>query len=337
VEQASRHSYVIAFETSEPDANPKNNRPRKLKVRVKRPGLSVSHRPEYSPAVPRPTGAAAQMLASEAISKGLTGGPLRLHLQTIPYRDAGGRESVQAVLHIDGPSLAEGAVGPAMAVQVFGYAMSGGRVVDGLALNTSVDLSRFGPVVRTSGISVLTAFPVEPGRIDLRFFVRAGSADLSGSIQRDVAVPAFSPGERVVSSPLFMLPPEGRLVVPFQPKGRPAIPIPFYAGESRFVPDSVVTLTAGQARDVCVLVWRGGAGSTAPFSVTGEIVHSGEEPRPVQIEGLRVSPEADGFDRYLIRLAAPKAAPGVYRLRLSLIESGTGRAIRSETEVEIEG
>ena len=337
VEQISRHSYVIALETSEADA--KNDRPRKLKVKVKRPGLSVSHRPEYSAAAPRPSSrAAVQMAATEAISKGISGGPLHLHLQTLPYCDNDGKASLQVVLLVDGATLTEAAQGKDLAIQIYGYAMAEGRVVDGLALNTSIDLSKFASAVRGSGISVLTAFPVSTGRVDLRFFVRAGSSDLTGSIQRNVAVPAFSEGERVLSAPMFMLPPAGRLVVPFQPKSRPAIAIPFYVGDRRFVPDAAVVLTPGRPRDACVFVWRDRAAGTGPFHVTAELLRGGQEAQTVRIDGApRVVSEADGFDRYVVTVVPPGAAAGAYRIRLTFVEPGTGRSVRTEAEVQLEG
>jgi hypothetical protein len=278
------------------------------------------------------------MLAAEAISKGLSGGPLRIHLSTLPYRDREGQSSVHAVLQVDGPALSEAAQGKELAVQVYGYAMSGGRVLDGMVLNTSLDLSKLGAAVRSSGISVLTAFRVSPGNVDLRFFVRAGSAKATGSIQRGVAVPAFAAGGRVVSAPMFLLPPAGRLIVPFQPQGRPAIKIPFYVGDDRFVPDTLVTLTPGRARDACVFVWRDREGSKAPFSVTGELIQSGQAPRPVRIEGPpRVVPDEDGFDRYVVTVLAPQAPAGAYTLRLMFVEPGTGRTTRTESGVLIEG
>jgi hypothetical protein len=278
------------------------------------------------------------MLASEAISKGLSGGPLRLHLSTLPYRDREGKASVQAVLQVDGAALAEAAQGKDLAIQIYGYAMAGGRVVDGLALNTAIDLAKFGPVVRDSGISVLTAFPVSTGNVDLRFFVRAGSADVTGSIQRDVAVPAFLAGERVLSAPMFMLPPAGRLVVPFQPKSRPAIAIPFYVDDRRFVPDASVVLTPGRAREACVYVWRDRGADLAPFKVTAELIRGGQEPQPVRLDGVpRVVSETDGFDRYVVTVVPPAAAAGAYRLRLTFVEPGTGRAVRTEAEVELDG
>lgn len=335
VDQTSRHSYVIAFAAPEPDNG--KSRFRKLKVRVRRPDLSVSHRAEYSiPPPPSAVGSGAGLQATEAIAKGLTGGALRLHLSTLPHRDPEGKTSVHAVLRIEGPALAEAAQGPALPVQIYGYALAEGRVLEGLAVNTSLDLSKLGKAVRSSGINLVTAFPVPTENVDLRFFVRTGTAEVTGSIQRSVTVPAFNSGERVLSAPMFLLPGAGQVVVPFQPKNRPLIRIPFYAGDSRFVPDAASRLIAGQARDLCVFVWRDRTGAAPPLDVTGEFRQSGQAPRPLQIEGVpRVVPEADGFDRYLLTVRAPES-PGDYALRLTLVESGTGRASSTEIAVVVE-
>jgi VWFA-related protein len=338
VDRISRHSYVIAFEAVE--AEGKNNAPRSLKVKVRRPGLSVSHRPEYSLAAPRLASASSDVesQAREAIAKGLSGGPLQLRLTTLPYRDAAGKQSVNAVLQIGGPALAEAAQGKEMAVQVFGYAMASGRVLDGIALNTSIDLSKFGNAVRDSGINIVTAFPASSGNVDVRFFVRAGTSDVAGSIQRNVGVPAFATDERVLSAPMFPMPIAGHAVFPFQPKSRPQIKIPFYVGDDRFVPDTAVTLKPGQPRDVCVFVWRDRTGPVAPFSVTAELIRSGQTPLPIRGEGaLRIVPDADGFDRYVFSIVAPDVAAGEYTLRLTFVEPGTGRTSRTETSVGIEG
>ncbi|MEO8359898.1 MAG: VWA domain-containing protein [Vicinamibacteria bacterium] len=50
VDQVSRHSYVLAFQA--PASSTPENRQRRLKVVVRRRGLSVSHRPSYSIAAP---------------------------------------------------------------------------------------------------------------------------------------------------------------------------------------------------------------------------------------------------------------------------------------------
>lgn len=336
MDRISRHSYVIAFETSEKGSP--NSRARRLKVRVRRPGLSVSHRPEYTMSPLRSeAGASGVLQATEAIGKGLTGGPLRLHLSTLPYRDEAGNANVQAVLRIGGDALAEAATGKELGLEVYGYALNEGRVLDGLAVQNKVDLSKIGPAVRTSGVNLLTSFPVTAGVVDLRFFVRAGGADVIGSIQRNVAIPGFTPGQRVLSEPLFLLPPSGQVVVPIQPQHRPRIKIPFYVGDDRFVPDASPALKAGERRVACVYAWRDGPGADPAFHVTGELVGASGDTHPVVIDGSpRVVPDPDGFDRYLLTVVPPVVPTGIYRLRLSFQEPGTGRTSRTETAVFVE-
>ena len=337
VDRVSRHSYVIAFEALEAEGG--SDRPRNLKVRVRRRGLTVSHRPEYSTSAPRATSASsAEGQAREAIAKGLSGGPLRLRLTTLPYRDPAGKQSVNAVLQIGGAALAEAVKGKEMAVQVYGYAMASGHVLDGIALNTSIDLSKFGNAVRDSGLNIVTAFPASTGDVDLRFFVRAGTSEVTGSIQRNVAVPAFGGDERVLSAPMFLMANTGQVVFSFQPQSRAPIKIPFYIGDDRFVPDATVILKQGQPRDACVFVWRDRKGPAEPFTVTAELVRSGQAPLPIHLnDAPRVVPDADGFDRYVLSIVPPTSAAGDYTLRLTFVEAATGRISRAETSVVVEG
>lgn len=333
VDQVSRHSYVIAFEAA--DASGKTNKPRKLKIRTRRPGLSVSHRPSYLVTASKSGdgGAAVGMQVREALSKGLSGGPLRLHLTTLPYQDPQGKASVQAVLQIEGRDLAESAKGGALAVQVYGYLMSGGRVLDSLALNTSLDLSKFGDAVRTSGIRLLTAFPALPGDQELRFFVRTGAAGITGTIRTGVTVPEFR-SDAVISTPIFTASPAGKVVVPFQPGARPQIKVPFYVDNEPFVPDVPATLVAGRPREVCVFVWRDRSASNAPLNVTAEMVREGESALPVRVEDPpRVVSDPDGFDRYLITVVAPEAPVGDYAFRLTFVEPGTGRVVTTQSAI----
>jgi|CXWL01.1.fsa_nt_gi VWFA-related protein len=333
VDQVSRHSYVIAFETA--DASEKANKPRKLKIRTRRPGLSVSHRPSYLVAAPK-SGDAARSVGiqiREALSKGLSGGPLRLHLTTLPYQDPEGRASVQAVLQIEGSDLAAAATGTALAVQVYGYLMSGGRVLDSLALNTSLDLSTLGNAVRTSGIRLLTAFPASPGDQELRFFVRTGAAGITGTIRSDITVPVFK-SDTVISAPMFTTSPSGKIVVPFQSETRPKIKVPFYVDDEAFVPDAPATLIPGRPREVCVFVWRGRSASNAPMSVTAEMAREGESALPVRVEDPpRVVSDPDGFDRYLITVVASDAPVGEYAFRLTFVEPGTGSAVTTQSAI----
>ena len=336
MEQLSRHYYVLAFQPAEPTA--KGGRPRNLKVRVRGTGRSVSHRAAY--VVPAPSaslGAAARRLAAaEAIGKGLSGGPVSLRLVAMPYRDREGGSSIPAVLYIDRPALAAVARGGRLDLQVYGYAMAAGRVLDTMILETTLDLSKLGPSVRSDGVRVLTAFAVPPGAVELRFFVRAGAAEDIGTIRLQVEVPAAVEGETRLSPPVAMLPPTGKIVVPLPTRNGPQLEIPFRLGSAAFVPDAV-SLEPGRALDLCVFVRRARAGSSDPLEVRGEITRPGEAPLPLRIEGVpQVVPDADGFDRYVVTVVPPQATPGTYALRLTFRDAGTGMTAHSETQLVLE-
>jgi VWFA-related protein len=336
MEQVSRHYYVLAFQPADPAAN--RGQPRSLKVRVHGSGRSVSHRAAYVVPVSLSGSdvAAGRLAATEAIGKGLSGGPLSLRLVAMPYRDHEGAPSIPAVLYIDRPVLAAVARGERLDLQVYGYAMAAGRVLDTLTLETTLDLSKLGASVRSDGVRVLTTFAVSPGAVELRFFVRSGAAGDIGSIRRQVEVPTTVEGETRLSPPVLVLPPTGKIVVPLPTRNGPQLEIPFRLGSTAFVPDAV-SLEPDRASDLCVFVRRAHAGSGDSLEVTGEIARPGEPPLPLRIEGApRVVSDADGFDRYVVTVVPPPATPGAYALRLTFREAGTGRTARSETQIVLE-
>ncbi|MEO5761692.1 MAG: VWA domain-containing protein [Vicinamibacteria bacterium] len=336
VEQISRHSYVIAFEAPEPTG--KSEKPRKLKVRIRRPGLSVSHRPTYfaTPAVTSMSADGSRLQAAEAISKGLNTGPLNLNLVTLPYANGEGETRVYALLQIDGPAFASAASGSQIAVQVYGYLMDSGRVVDSMTLNTSIDLGKAGARVRESGLRLITAFSASPGTADLRFAVRAGTGDATGSIQRSVAIPAFTDGTPFVSVPMFTLPAAGKAVVAYQAKDRPPIPIPFFIENERFIPDAAVTLRPGRSSEVVVFSRPARSTNAAQVEVAGEIGKAGLAFMPVKVEETRVVRDRDGFDRIVFHVTVPDLLAGNYVIRFVLRESPSGMRQQLETSVRVE-
>jgi len=338
VDRISRQSYVIAFEAAE--AAEGNNKPRSLKVRVRRPGLQVSHRSSYSPeAGSRGSGGGGDRRAeaAEAIAKGLTGGSAPLHLTTLPYRTREGQLVTHAVLHIGASAFSNATGSGPITVEVFGYVMDEGRVVDSLAASTSLDLARFGDAARKSGLQILTAFPVSAGSADVRFYARVGGSDASGSIQQRVTVPGFTANAPVLSAPMFNLPVAGRVAIPFQPKDRPRIEIPFRLGSEAFVPDTPLVLTPGRTREVTVFVWPARAASRPPFEVTAEITQPGQAPLALRIEGgVRVVTDSDGFDRYLVNVVSPDTGEGTRTLRLIFHDAASGLFTRTETTVRLE-
>lgn len=333
VDQISRHYYVLAFQPAEPA--PKRDKPRSLKVRVGRDGMNVSHRSAYVVPVSPPVAdaAAVRRAAAEAIAKGLSGGSLGLHLVGLPYWDREGGPTLPVVLHVDGPFLAAAARDERLQIQVYGYAMAADRILDTLTMDTTLDLSKLGDALRSNGLRVLTAFAVSPGSVDLRFFVRVGVSGEVGSIRRLVEVPAFVEGQPVLSSLLLTLPATGTIAVPLKTRSGDRLQIPFRLGSEPFVPDSSPTLQPGRPRDVCAFLWPARTGAADPLEVTGEIAREGEAALPLGIDGARVVPDADGFDRYVVSVVAPGAPAGDYALRLTFRDPGSGQISRSETPI----
>ena len=195
-----------------------------------------------------------------------------MQLVALPYRDGKGQDALPTVLHVDGESLAAAARDGRLPIQVYGYALAGGRVLDHLTLETTLDLSKAGGSLRSDGLTVLATFAAAPGDVDVRFFVRAGGSGETGSIRRQVAMPAFAEGTTVLSAAMPTVRATGRIVAPVQTQGRPPLEIPFRAAGEPFLPDTSPVLKPGQPIGLCVFAWPSRAAAGGALDVTGEIV-----------------------------------------------------------------
>ena len=328
---ASRYYYVLAFEPT--DAKRKPGELRKLKVKVKRPGLEVSYRAGYTLADPKAVSApTTQLQSAEMITKGISGGALRLRAVAVPYRSAQGQVSLPVVLEIEGESL--GIAGEkALSLEVYGYALDGaGRIQDALGLTPTLDIAKLGTVIHQKGVQILTAFRVGEGPVDLRFLVREKASGRSGSLRISSVVPSFAGENVVLSPPLFMDDPRARLVIATPSRANQDFQIPFRLGETPFTAQASPVLRNGEAREVCLLVHGGTEDSAA---LKAALVR--EDGRIVAIETgpMRVVKDADRFRR-LVMSVTPKGVPaGDYRLRLSVPSPDNGEDSRSEVAVRV--
>jgi len=335
--EASRHYYVLAFE---PGETRKRERLRKLKVRVKRPGLEVSHRRGYT--IPDPGRAADSvvrgMQAAEAIAKGLTGGAIALRAVAVPYRGPGGRLSLPVVLEVDGRGLLDGGSGKELSLEVFGYALDGeGRIHDAIGFTPSLDRGAAKALLEAKGLQVLTSFAVPAGPVDVRFLVRETGSGRAGSLRLRLEVPAFDPGRLVLSPPLAMDDPRARLVLPTASRALPRLDIPFRLEDTPFTAEALPTLHNGAGRDVCVMAWTGSVryGTEPAYEIEAELLDARGEARGVSLGPLRVVADADGLQRYVFHLTPRDVPPGRYALRVSFRDPSTGKTGRSELDVQV--
>jgi VWFA-related protein len=332
--EASRYYYVLAFEPT--DVKKKAGDLRKLKVKVKRPGLQVSHRAGYTlpdlKAVPAPT---AQLQSAEAIAKGLSGGALRLSAVAVPYRSPEGEVLLPVVLEIDGESLVAGG-GKAMSLEIYGYALDAatGRIQDAFGLTPTLDLEKVGPGLRKTGVQVLSAFRVQEGPVDLRFLAREPASGRTGSLRSASFVPSFKAGTSTLSPPLLMDDPRARLVIPTASRANPNLQIPFRLEDTPFTPQASPLLRNGEGREVCLMAWGNAAGGDSS-GLKAALVREDGQALPLETGKSRVVSDADGFRRLVVTVT-PKGVPrGDYRLRFTAASPGT-EEIRSELGVRVD-
>ncbi len=337
---ASRRYYVLAFEPLDPKGKP--DRLRKLKVRVRGDGLSVSHRRGYAIADPKREASPAQaaLQSAEAIAKGLSGGPLALGAVAVPYRNAKGGVSLSVILQVDGRALAEGAPSKPLALEVFGYAFDGeGHVLDTVSVSPMIDLAAVKPVLQAKGFQVITSFSVPEGAVDLRFLVREKASRRTGSLRLRLEMPAFGDERMVLSPALAMDDPRTRLLVTAPSRGLPSLEIPFRLADAPFTAEPSPALANGSRRDVCVMAWGGAArdGGEPAFEVEAQLVDAAGSARELRLAGpARVVPDADGIERYVLGLAPAGFAAGRYLLRIDFVDPVSGERARSELPVRIE-
>jgi VWFA-related protein len=332
MDSISRTYYVLAFE---PADQGKPGRRRSLDVRVRRSGLSVSHRRAYVlPKRSEPDLAADRLAAAEAIAKGLSGTGSSLSVLAIAQRGLDGAVSLPTVLHIDGKTLAAAAKGERLGIQVFGYAMAAGRVLDSLTLETTLDLTKLGERLSRDGLRLLTVFVVPDETVEIRFFARAAGSIELGSIRHAVTA-ADDSGALLLSPAMAMLPLVERIAMPVATRRGATLEIPFRLGNEPFVP-AAVSLQPGRPTELCVFVRRAAPGPGEALDVSGELVRDRADPVPVRLDGSpRIVDDHDGFDRYVFSLAAPLAPAGEYTLRLTFRDTTSGLTGRSETKAEL--
>jgi len=329
----SRYFYVLAFEPA--DTKKKAGELRKLKVKVKRPGLSVSHRAGYTVPDPKAVPAAtAQLQSAEAIAKGLSGGALRLSALAVPYRSPQGQVSLPVVLEIDGETLVAGAGAKALPLEIYGYALdASGRIQDAVGLTPTLDLEKLGPGLRKTGVQVLTAFRVEEGAVDLRFLVREPASGRTGSLRTASVVPSFADGTSALSPPLFMDDPRARLVIPTPSRANRDLQIPFRLEDTAFTPQASPVLRNGEAREICLMAYGGARGSSP--AVSAALIRDGGQVIPLEVQASRVVADADRFRRIVVGITPKGVPPGEYRLRLALIGPAGTEENASEVAVRV--
>jgi len=336
---ATRYYYVLGFEPQNPGDKP--DKPRKLKVRVKGQGLSVSHRRGYvlKPREGEASPAAGALRAAESIVKGLSGGAIALSAVAVPYRNAKGTLSLPVILQADGGSLARDAKASQLGLELFGYAFDAeGQVRDVVTLSPVVDLGSVRTSLEAKGLQFITSFAVPDGPVELRFLLRDKATQRMGSLRLRVEMPGSDGDAMVLSPPLALDDPRSRLVLPAPSRGLPALEIPFRLADAPFTAEPRPSLANGAGREVCVMAWGGDLriAQDNQLEVAPQLVDDSGVARAVSLDGVRLVTDADGVGRYVLTLRPTDVPPGRYLLRLRFRDPESGATGRSELAVRVE-
>lgn len=304
--------YVLAFAPGSGDVG----KPRRLKVKLKRGGLNVNHRPSYIVPDPRKPDVTRQALqASEIIAKGLTGGSIVLSAYALPYRSPQLGIGLPVVIQVPGDALTDAMKRKQIALELYGYLIDDqGQVRDYFRATPTLDPAALGARLKESGLQVLTSFAAAPGDFELRLLLRDPESQRFGALRLPVTIPSF-PATTFVSAPMFTDDPRARVALPTVTLRRTTREIPFRVEDRPFTVETNPVVKPGSAREICVFKTPS-TGAAQDLKVTA--TDSGGGVHPMAPADVKVARDADGFDRVTFTLDGKGLQDGEYALRVSI-------------------
>jgi VWFA-related protein len=312
IADATKAYYVIAFSPTSSEVG----KLRKLKIKVKRPGLKVNHRPAYFVPDPKKADPNRQALqASEMIAKGISGGPIRLAAYTLPYRSPQNGIGVPIVVQIPAEAFIEPLKRKHINLELFGYLVDDhGTVADFFAATPSLDPVALGAKLKSGGLQVLTTFAAAAGNYEVRLLLRDPESQTFGALRLPVIVPNF-PAASFVSSPMVTDDPFARVALPTVTARHPSREIPFRIDERPFTVEADPVLKRGAPREICVFK-SPSTGEAQDLRVV--LIGADGVEKTQTAEGPKVWRDADGFDRVVFTISTKDVAAGEYALRVSV-------------------
>ncbi|MBK5255994.1 MAG: VWA domain-containing protein [Vicinamibacteria bacterium] len=312
IADATKAYYVLAFSPTSADVG----KARKLKIKVKQSGLKVNHRPTYLIPDPKKPDLHRQGLqASEIIAKGLSGGPILLSAYAMPYRSPQNGLGVPIVIQIPPEAFTEPLKRKQINFELFGYLVDDkGTVSDFFRATPALDPATLGAKLKADGLQILTTFGAVPGNYEVRLLLRDPESQKFGALRLPVVVPDFS-STPFVSSPMVTGDPFARVALPTVTDRRPNREIPFRIDARPFTVEATPVLKKGTPREICVFK-SPSTGKADEFRVvlTGaDGVEKLQSP-----EGLKITRDADGFDRVVFSISPEAVGSGEYLMKVSV-------------------
>jgi VWFA-related protein len=327
LEMTSRY-YVLGIQ---PDREKGPGAFHKLKVRVARKGVKLSHRPGYfekGEAAAAQTPLQRQFDLAELVVTGEGRNELPFTTLCLPFPSPGDAQTLGVVVQVPRESLPWSAAEP-VGLEVYGYAVAeDGGVRDHLAQSLRLDPARADPRGLAKGVSLFGTFEVPPGRYTIRLMVREPASGKSSVRLLDVTVPPYD-GRSVFALPPLVLDEAERWLKLELPSGRAAsrdAEGPFRIDDHPFVPRASFEVRPGAREQLVLMVFDPELEGDPATDVEIRSSLTASDGQPVQAGRLKVERVLDGDDgrRTFVFSYLPEAvAAGEYTLRIGLGEAGS--------------
>jgi len=321
--QMTSRYYVLGFQplkSSGPGAF------HKVKVKVARKGVNLSHRAGYYEAVPaaQQTAFQRQFEAAQLVLTGDGRNDLAFSSLCLPFPDPGERQTLGLVVQVPRESLTWQAGRPTT-VEVYGYAVSeDGTVLDHLARMARVDPTSADPAGSTRGLSFFATLGVPPGRYTVRLLVRERESGASGVRFLEVRVPPYNPKSGFLLPPLLLDDPDRWLRVGTTKDKAISGGQPFQVAGVPFVPLASSEVRGGAHLRMVLIAYEPARPGDPAADVTIRSSLWDREGQPAPLGGLKIENvyrDPGGRRTYVLGFTAGTVDPGEYTLRVGLGEA----------------
>ena len=324
LEMTSRY-YVLGFQ---PEVEKGPGTFHKIKVKVDRKSVKLSHRPGYLERVPAAgqTALQRQFDLAELVVTGADRDELPFTSLCLPFPEPGERQTLGLVVQVPRASI-RWKDGEPVSVEVYGYAVAeDGTVRDHLAHFARVEAGQADPGGQARGISLFGTFNVPPGRYTVRLMVRERDTGRRSVRFLDVTVPPYDGRAAFALPPLVMDDAERWLSVEMGAgKAAASAAPPFRTPAGLFVPRTSFEVHPGQPERLVLIVWDPAAPGDPAADVEIRSSLTAADGRAVPAGRLRIeSVHRDGGGRrtFVFSYAPEAIETGDYTLRIGLGEGG---------------
>lgn len=293
----------------------------KLKVKVERRGVRLSHRPgfhERAPAAARPA-LQRQFEAAQLLMTGAGDAQMPFASLCLPFPETAEQQTLGLVVQVPRESLRWEA-GKPEALELYAYAVDPeGRVRDHMAQLVRLEPGDAEARGAARGVSFFGKLQVKPGAYTLHVMVHERDSGRSGFQFLDVAVPPRDARTGFLLPPVLVEDPGAWVSVEVGRAGSP-----FDIDGQKFLPRASGTVRNGAAEKMVLMAWEPGAAGdpAADLQIWASLVDGdGQRRAPGAVRVEKVLHEADGRRTYVLAYEPQVAEAGDYTLRVSVGEA----------------